>query len=346
MIRNYLSNRTLSVRIGKNFSTKKNVPSGVPQGSVGGPILFNAYIADIVKFCKTDGVTIKLYADDLKAYHIRSTPDNLNSPLQSFIDKLINYCSLNGLAISEEKCRVMYLGNKNPNSPYYILGKAINCIEKDHFIRDLGLHFSPDLKWTNHIEIVTKKARRISFAIIKSVKTQNIKIFVNLFNVYVRPILEFATNIYNPFLLKDINKIEKVQKDFLRVIYKKCNPKLFVGNPFSPTPTYKELLHMSDLESLEHRRIKSDLILFHKYLHGEVKINCHRPFESRKTNTRGEKYKMFPLTCKTIIRHNSYFIRTSRVYTLLPIDIRQTNVKLFKLRLSNFCFDKFLKCKL
>jgi hypothetical protein len=214
-------------------------------------------------------------------------------------------------------------------------------------IRDLGVHFSPNLKWNAHIDIITRKARQTSFAIIKSVKSQNMHIFVNLFNVYSRPILEFATNVFNPFLLKDINKIEKVQRDFLRIIYKKCNPKLFAQNPLTPTPTYKELLHIANTESLELRRLKSDLILFQKFLHGEAIINCKKSFECKQTNTRGDKYKIFSNVCKTIIRHNSFFIRTSRIYATLDPNIRNCDTKLFRIKLGTHTnLNKFLKCSI
>ena len=346
LIKNYLSNRTYTVKVENSFSTVKQIPSGVPQGSVGGPILFVAYIADIIEHCKTDNVVIKLFADDLKAYHMSPFHDKLNVPLQSFIKKFVNYCQINGLTIAPKKCNVLHIGNRNQKLPYYLSNLPIHCIQENSYVRDLGLHFTDNLKWESHINIITKKARRTSFALLKSIKHNNPEIFVNLFKIFVRPTLEFATNVYNPYLLKDIHAIEKVQKYFLKQIYKKSYPNLYRENYFAPSPPYSELLLINGLESLELRRLKSDLILFHKYLHGDTIINCQNPFECRETKTRGERYKIFPVSCKTIIRHNSFFVRTSRIYTKLPPDIRHNNVKLFRFKLDKYNLDKFLKCKL
>ena len=241
---------------------------------------------------------------------------------------------------------MLHIGKNNPQTNYYLSKNPIDCIEGNKPVRDLGLHFKSDLKWDSHIDICTKKARRTAFAILKSIKSNDAKLLVNLFNIFVRPTLEFASNVYNPYLSKDINAIEKVQKSFLRSIHKKSNWKLYKDNKFAPVPTYSELLFVNCLESLEIRRLKSDLILFHKYLHGEAKINCKNPYEVRETKTRGEKYKIFPVSCQTIIRHNSFFVRTSRIYSLLPSELRHTNVKSFKVKLNSHCLSKFLKCKL
>ena len=346
LIKDYLTNRTFTVRVGNTFSSEKPAPSGVPQGSVGGPILFIAYISDIVSFCETEGVTIKLFADDIKAYHISNSVVNFNAPLQNFILKFTKYCDLNGLSIACNKCRVLHIGNKNPKNQYSIQKFLIPCVENNQCVRDLGLYFCSNLKWDNHIDIISKKARRTMFSIVKSVKYSNCETLVNLFKTYVRPILEFASNVFNPFLLKDIHSIEKVQKDFLKILYKKFNANLFRENPLATTPTYNELLFLNSLESLELRRLKSDLYLFHKHLHGQIKINCRNPYICKESKTRGEKYKIYPSICKTIVRHNSFFVRTSRIYCLLPIEIRKSDVVYFINNLNSTDLSKYLKCKL
>ena len=168
---------------------------------------------------------------------------------------------------------------------------------------------------------------------------------VNLFKVYVRPILEFATNVFNPFLVKDITKLERVQKDFLRFICERSHPNIYKQNPLTPTPTSIELLFIHNLESLELRRLKSDLIMFHKHLHDDAKINCYNSYKISETRTRGDKYKIIPKVCSTIIRHNAFFVRTSRIYSKLPKEIRHCDLKLFKSKLSTpHILDQYLKC--
>ena len=345
LIQYYLTNRTYTVRVGNAYSNNKPIPSGVPQGSVCGPILFIAYISDLPTYCKVSGVTTKLFADDLKCYSSSTSPDIIGTLLYDFIGKFTEYCYINGLSINPNKCNVLHLGKKNKNLPYAISGIPINSVENNQPIRDLGLHFTSDLKWQKHIEIICKKATRTSFALLKSIKYSNSEMLVNLFKVYVRPILEFATNVFNPFLVKDITKLEKVQKDFLRFIYKRSHPNIYKQNPLTPTPSYIELLFIHNLESLELRRLKSDLIMFHKHLHGDAKINCYNSYKISETRTRGDKYKIIPNVCSTIIRHNSFFVRTSRIYSKLPQETRHCDLKLFKTKLSTpHILDQFLKC--
>ena len=312
-----------------------------------GPILFNAYISDLPKYCQVQGVTIKLFADDLKVYTSSMSSNNLNKPLQQFIEKFINYCALNGLTIAINKCEVLHIGNRNKELPYLLLGKPIKTVGKNQPVRDLGLFITSDLKWGAHIDTITKKARKLSYAILKTIKYSDSKILINLFNLYVRPILEYASNVFNPYFFKDINKLEKIQKHFLEILHKRINHKIYTLNPTEPLPPYQEHLLANRVESLELRRLKSDLVLFHKHLHGFVNIDCHNGYRCSATITRGDKYKIFPAICKTIVRHNSFFVRTSRIYSKLPDEIRHCDLKLFKTKLDQTPFlNKFLKCQL
>ncbi|KAL7075050.1 hypothetical protein ACQ4LE_002296 [Meloidogyne hapla] len=109
-ISNYLYNRKSVVKIGNEFSKQFSITSGVPQGSILGPLLFNIYISDMPKLCDTPNIKIKLFADDVKAYQILSKTNSNYSSLQIFINKFIQYCNTNGLNISLQKCSVLYIG--------------------------------------------------------------------------------------------------------------------------------------------------------------------------------------------------------------------------------------------
>ena len=127
---------------------------------------------------------------------------------------------------------------KNPHIQYSLHDKLIPSAENNQPVRDLGLYFTSDLKWHFHIENIVIKARKTSYAILKSIKHSDASILVNLFKTYIRPTLEFGTNIFNPFLIKDINAIEQIQKHFLKIIY---NAQIFEHTNFTNTPPYNEL---------------------------------------------------------------------------------------------------------
>ena len=197
-ITSYLSNRKFKVKIQTSFSNTKSIISGVPQGSILGPLLFILYISDLPEKCKTKGVEIKLFADDLKAYYISKPSPSFSSTLQNFISKLEIYSTQNDLFLSTEKCKVLHIGRQNPKSQYSLYNSLISSIQKEESIRDLGVHFQSDLKWDSHINIIVSKAKKVMFTIIKSLKTNNPHILLNLYKIYIRPIIEFASPIYNP----------------------------------------------------------------------------------------------------------------------------------------------------
>ena len=167
-----------------------------------------------------------------------------------------------------------------------------------------------------HIQSIAAKARRSSFTLFKSIKSHNTNILIQLFSTFVRPLVEFSSSVFNPYYIKDIDAIEKVQKQFLELVYKRCN---FGREP----PPYNKLLELYKLESLECRRLKTDLTLFHKYMIGQISLPNQSAFKIVKTKTRGEIYKIQTTTAISTIRFESFFVRVSRIYAKLPIHIRK-----------------------
>nr|CAD2196648.1 unnamed protein product [Meloidogyne enterolobii] len=332
LIKQMLTNRNYQVKVGNTLSNAYTASSGVSQGSILSPLLFNLYFSDINKLCFTENVKIKLYADDIKAYQIYTKKDNLK--LQSFINKFQEYCIANGLKLAIKKCQTLYLGNGNDKNEYFIDGISIDS--KNEVVRDLGILFSPSLKFSEHIEFIANKASKIMYNLLKTLKTKNPKILIHMFNTYVRPGLEFASPIWNPYLRKDIINLERIQKKFLVSVFIRLT---YTNNQkinFSDIPKYGELLKKFNVETLESRRLKIDLILFHKMIFGEIKINNNNIIHFKQTRTRGEEYKLTIPHCSSMVRYNSYFIRTSRLYNSLPIVIRKNTPSNFRKIIINF----------
>ena len=164
---------------------------------------------------------LKLFADDLKAYHIGPPTPDFHLPLQNFVTKLANYCFVNGLEIAINKCSTLHIGTKNPNHTYSLSQTNIPNIPKGESVRDLGVYFTADLKFKAHINIIVTKARKISFTLLRSLKSNNAQFLVQTFYTYVIPILEFACPVFNPYYLKEIFEIEKVQKEFIKRVYRR-----------------------------------------------------------------------------------------------------------------------------
>jgi hypothetical protein len=323
------------------FPIKKKVSSGVPQGSILGPLLFTIYIADLPDFCNTLNVTIKLFADDLKAYHIAKLNDHFHKPLQSFIKKLNEYCIINDIKIAVKKCSTLHLGPKNPNHEYSLTISHIPNVQKNEPIRDLGIHFTNDLKWNSHINIIVQKSRRTSYALLRSIKSNNSKILINMFKTYIMPILEFSSPVFSPYFNKDILLIEKVQRDFLRMVYKRLPKHKKIKNADSEPP-YADLLALFDLESLELRRLKFCINHFHKYVHSNI-VNETNAFQVIPSRTKLNQ-KLRIAHAKKDVRFNSFFIRCARIYSQLDPNLSYTCSVNFQKYLNNTDLSKYLKC--
>ena len=152
-----------------------------------------------------------------------------------------------------------------------------------------------------------------------------------MYTAYVRPILEYSSNVFNPYLKKDVKKLEKIQITATKLIHHRC----FRGNEFS----YSEILKKLNLKTLQERRLISDLILYHKIIHNKIRINSrHKPIISLQRN----RVKINTMACKSYARFNSFFVRMSRIYSKLPPElIINPSQFSFKNSLSKICLSNF-----
>ncbi len=151
----FLSNRRQQVVVNSSASDEISVTSGVPQGSVLGPLLFLLFINDLPAYMKY--ATVKLFADDCKLYIIFQKQAPEGEFLQLDINALMKWADLNQLKIAFSKCGIIHLGYKNPKRRYYFDNDLIPTLET---IRDLGVTISSNLKFSEHIQFIIKSASR------------------------------------------------------------------------------------------------------------------------------------------------------------------------------------------
>ena len=89
--------------------------------------------------------------------------------------------------------------------------------------KDLGIFIAENLKWNHHINYVYQIASTISFQVLKSFKSTDINILKKIYLVYIRPKLEYNTPIWSPYLKKDINHLESIQRKYTRIVFNRCN---------------------------------------------------------------------------------------------------------------------------
>jgi ribonucleases P/MRP protein subunit RPP40 len=273
-IENWLANREQRVVLNGNMSEWCSVISGVPQGSVLGPLLFLIYINDI-DVC----VSSKLlkFADDAKLFRVVSSVDEV----EKLRNDLTNLCSWSAdwlMLFNLDKCKVMHLGRNNPKQQYSMEGKTLNVVHEE---RDLGVIVQDDLKVSQQCSKVVKTANRVLGMIYRSFTYKSKDVVLQLYKSLVRPHLEFCVQAWRPHLQKDIMLLEKVQRRATRMIdnFQKLS--------------YEERLSKLKLTTLETRRLRGDLIETFKIFKGFTDVNKDNFFDLSSGSLRGHSLKLF-----------------------------------------------------
>jgi hypothetical protein len=210
-IQEFASNRTQRVKVGSSLSSPSLVSSGVPQGSVLGPILFFVFINDICNLVTND-VEIKLFADDVKLY-LEITDDSSGCKIQSCLDNISRWCNEWQLNLSPTKCAVLSIGYKGFDFCYKVNNIAIQHVSS---FKDLGVTIDQSLSFENHIHTICATASQRAALILKCFTSRQPALLIRAFTTYVRPLLEYASCIWSPFKLNLIDKIESVQRHFTK----------------------------------------------------------------------------------------------------------------------------------
>lgn len=256
-IRAFLGNRSQRVVIDGEESDSIPVNSGVPQGSVLGPILFLAYINDL-----PDGISsqVRLFADDTALYlTIKSDEDSL--ALQNDLNALSVWESKWDMQFNPSKCQVVQVtGSKKPLKSEYILHGQV--LETVTCARYLGVDISSNIKWNSHIDRVVGNANRSLGYIRRNIKCKNRDVRESAYNTIVRPQLEYASAVWDPHTKEHISKIEMVQRRAARWT---------VGN-FDNRASVTEMLNKLGWRTLEQRRADARLCLFYKIVYGLVAV--------------------------------------------------------------------------
>ncbi|EFP10608.1 hypothetical protein CRE_01166 [Caenorhabditis remanei] len=249
----FLSDRTFSVKIDDFVGTPSaSIPSGVPQGSVSGPLLFLVFINDLLlKLADISSLCIAAFADDIKLY----SHDPL--ALQMGIDLVESWASDNSLPLAHSKTALLRLGPRNSSHPYTIGGSLIDSVDS---VRDLGLLIEPNLKFTRHINRAVALALLRSKQLLKSFKSNSPQFYIFLFKTYVLPLIEYCSVVYSPPPSSKLaHKLETPLRFFSRKILQRCN---------TPYCSYSDRLSQLDLFSMRHRRLKAQLLLLYNLIIG------------------------------------------------------------------------------
>ena len=324
-IQDFLTDREQYVDVLGEGSDWADVTSGIPQGSVLGPLLFVMYINDLPDLVSS---TVYLFADDTKIFKII---ENENDPkiLQRDLDSLRKWSDTWLLRFHPQKCKFMNLGKNKEQVEYKLGDHRLDQISEE---KDIGVHIDDELSFNRHISEKIKKANSMAGIIRRSFKYLDKETFTPLYKSLVRTHLEYASSVWAPYKIKHVEDLEAVQRRATRQL------------PGMSGLNYEERLRKLGLPTLAFRRLRGDMIeiykLTNKIYDAEVCdfVKTWDKMAPREGN-RGHSKKLYPQRAKSNLRKNALMIRAVRTWNSLPEKVVSARtVNSFKNQ-----FDKLMK---
>lgn len=311
----YLSSRQQRVVINGISSSWQPVISGVPQGSVLGPILFILYINDLPQCINFSRVA--MFADDSKCYNtIRSCVDSSN--LQSDLTNISNWASLNELSFQPKKCENLRISRKrfSAHRIYSLNNVQLKTVD---FVRDLGVYISKTLLWSHHINCIAAKSNKM-LGFLRRTCSRNLPVnsLRMLYIALVRSNITYASQVWAPsssgsiYLMKTL---EGVQRRASKLILHNLDL------------NYKTRLIRLKLLPFSFFCEYLDLLFLFRCLQDEIHLNIFQfvQFCSSVTRRGSSGLELRLLPARTSTFRDSYFVRICPLWNALPIEIRSSN---------------------
>ena len=345
-ILNYLKNRKQRVAIDGEFSEWQPVLSGVPQGSIIGPLLFVLFINDIVETISHD-TKVLLYADDMKVWRkIRSVGDQ--TVLQTDITNLHAWSVRNKMNFHHDKCKVLRSTLKsNPLLTNYIMADKV--LEITVCEKDLGIFINPKLLYNKHHHtIVAKSSQKLGLVKRNCSITRCTLSRKVLYLSLVRSLYEHCSPVWRPTNATQLGKFEKIQKRAIKWVNNESYCRYSAQEYFSK-------LKALNILPMDYKFQFNDLIIFHKifynlsvvllpdFLVTYDRTNNDETYFQRQTRNFNINDRL-KIKCTISPRvnafKNSFFYRSHLEWNMLPLDLRQIeNPELFKPRLEKYLWQ-------
>jgi hypothetical protein len=307
VIKDFLTNRTQKVVVEGVISSSQPVTSGVPQGSVLGPLLFLIYINDL---CQDLDSKIRLFADDTVLYREILSPED-HKTLQCDLDKVLLWCRNNEMSLNAKKCNVMSVCRLHVLTEFaYTVESAV--LERVQSYKYLGIYLSSDLSWNNHVDYACSRANRALGFVRRQLGKCSTMVKLKAYTTLVRPHLEYASAAWDPNTDTHIAQIEMVQHRAAR----------FILSRFAQLDSVTGMLRELELETLKSRRRKARLSLFYKIVHKITPLVPPNELNLKSVQRRtdnGKAYEHF--ACHTNPLFSSFYPRTVRDWNLLPSSV-------------------------
>lgn len=303
-ISDFLGEQKQEVVLEGKHSTSSNVTSGVPQGTVLGPLLFFLFINDMPENILS---TARLFADDCLLYRTINSIEDAKE-LQKDLDTLQRWEQTWLMEFNPDKCEVINIINKRSHvyHDYNIHGKMLAHVTHAKY---LGLTFSTNMTWDKHIDIITKKANSTCAFLRRNISSCSTKVKAQCYTTLVRPNVEYAATIWDPYTKQNIDKLEQVQRRAAR----------FVNGDYSTYNSVSKMIKDLNWPSLQQRRQNMKVIMMYRIVYNLIAIPSQvylTPVIT--TTTRGHSMRFIVPHSRIKIHQYSFFPSAIRLWNTLP----------------------------
>ena len=297
-INSFLTNRTQQVVLEGIASGTVDGTSGVPQGSVLGPILFSIFINDLPQSLSSK---VRLFADDaILCFEVASADDC--RMLQSDLNKLTEWEEKWLMSFNPSKCEVLTVTRKKqPTLFTYIMhDQILNRVKSTKY---LGVTITLDLNWNKHINQTAGKANQMLGFVKRNIKTRSHNIKTKAYKSLVHPRLEYCASVCDTHTQSAIQKIEMVQRRTARYVLRR----------YHNTSSVSDMLEQLQWPTSAQRRCSLRFTMLYKIRNSIFTIDPSPYLEPIRTTTRTNSLSFLPESFK-----HAYFPRTIPICNTLP----------------------------
>ena len=317
----------------------KAVNSGVPQGSILGPLLFVLFINDLPSGISPD-TNILLYADDTKIWRTIDSDEDINT-LQKDLDTLNNWAVNNLMKFHPDKCKVLTIHNTHKcyhgindidaYSPYFLGNSQLKSVAVE---KDLGVDMTPKLNWEHQVtRLCSQASQKIGLLRRSCFFVNDTKRARNLYITLVRSLFEHCSTVWRPTTDNLLLKVEAIQKRGIKWILNE------ESLSYSSEQLYYNRCKQVGILPMSYRFILTDLVLLHNVINELVPLSLpsflsfysgHSRLRFCKLDTRSLVSSIVPSTKASQATSSNalaknFFYRSHILWNDLPLDIRETS---------------------
>ncbi|MCG8078976.1 MAG: hypothetical protein JAY75_22405, partial [Candidatus Thiodiazotropha taylori] len=306
-IASFLSNRIQEVLVEGHTSEPAPVTSGVPQGSILGPLLFLLYINDMPGRVAS---TNRLFADGSLLYRKNRTAQDTDI-LQKDLTKLEQWEKDWQMQFNPSKCETIHITRKrNPIRRTYVLhGHHLTDATSGKY---LGVTLHEKLLWNRQVDDVSKKANNSLAFLRRNVTSCPKDVKAQCYKTLVHPILEYASPVWDPYTASNITQLEAVQRRAAR----------FVMGDYRTTSSTSQMIATLGWPTLQQRRTDARLVLMYRIIHNLIDIPASLYLHPANVSLQRRRNVCFLVPfCRTDMYRHSFFPVAIRLWNQLPAPI-------------------------